>query len=76
MLSVRTHRKTKTEFVQPKKASRLLVQISLNVLLRLHSLPINLLVSEESSGGKAPGKIYLEVGFPLRCFPVVIHSGT
>ena len=40
-----------------KKASRPISTYKLNVLLHVHFMPINLVVSEESLGGRSPREI-------------------
>jgi hypothetical protein len=50
------------------QASRLISTGRLNGLLHLHLRPINLVVSQEPSGGLHHGKPNLGRSFTLRCF--------
>ena len=52
----------------PCQACRLISTGQLNASQRLHTLPINVLVSNVPSPGLCPGMTYLKACFPLRCF--------
>ena len=49
------------------QAARLISTSKLNVSLRFHTWPINLVVYQEPSEGLIPGRSHLVEGFTLRC---------
>ena len=49
------------------QAARLISTSKLNVSLRFHTWPINLVVYQEPSEGLLPGRSHLVEGFTLRC---------
>ena len=50
------------------QAARLISTSKLNVSLRFHTWPINLVVYQEPLEGLLPGRSHLVEGFTLRCF--------
>jgi len=50
------------------QASRSISTGQLHALLRFHTQPINVVVSNEPSGAFRLERSHLEAGFPLRCF--------
>ena len=64
----------KTSFLDNRRednkgqAARSISTGQLNGLLHVHFQPINVVVYHGPLGGLLPGRPYLGVGFPLRCF--------